>query len=124
MTIRKILSVVLGLVLAAICLSIMFPRFGNDFSCDSDVPSSTAQQIALDDARARTAPVCKASNKRCQCAVSTDLDGTLKVSLYFVQHDFFEGCVWHGQHSEVLVYRQDGLFVGTEEAPYGLYSAA
>jgi len=56
--------------------------------------------------------------------LGTETDGTLKVSLYFVQADFFEGCIWHDQHLEVFVYGRDGTYAGTEEAPYGLRGAA
>jgi hypothetical protein len=51
--------------------------------------------------------------------IYADADGTFRVSLYFVESDFFEGCVSRGQDSEVFVYSPEGEFLRIEEAPYG-----
>ena len=118
MGVRKILNVAVGLVVVGIVLYALFPRFGNDLSCDSSVPLNSAQSAGLADARLRKASICADSQHHCMFGIYADPDGTFRVSVYFVERDFFEGCVSKGQDIEVFVYSRDGEFVGTEEAPY------
>jgi hypothetical protein len=115
---RKILNVAFGLMVIIIFLYALFPRFRNDWSCESSVPLNPAQSIGLDDARARRASICSDSRHHCKFAIDADPDGTFRVSVYFFETDFFEGCISRGQDIQVLVYSRDGKFVGTEEAPY------
>jgi hypothetical protein len=77
-----------------------------------------AQSAALGDARKRKAAVCRASRIRCQFDVAADDDGTIRVRLYFVATDFFEGCILKGEDHDVLVYSREGSFARIEEAPY------
>ena len=116
---RRILDVVFGLLVASIASYILFPRFRNDSSCDSSVPKNSAQSAALADARSRKAVVCPDSQRRCQFVIDEDPDGSLRISLYFVRTDFFEGCTFEHQDSEVFVYSREGEFVRIEGAPYG-----
>jgi hypothetical protein len=118
MGVRKILNVTVGLIIVGIVLYALFPRFRNDWSCDSSVPLNSAQSTGLDDARSRKANICSDSQHHCMFGIDADSDGTFRVSVYFVETDFFEGCVSKGQDEEVFVYSRDGKFVGTEGAPY------
>lgn len=115
---RKILDIAFGLMVASICVYLLFPRFQNDWSCENSVPENSAQSAGLNDARARKADLCS-EVQRCMFGIYADADGTFRVSLYFVESDFFEGCVSRGQDSEVFVYSPEGEFLRIEEAPYG-----
>ena len=117
MGVRKILNVAFGLIVVGVFSYALFPRFRNDWSCDSSVPLNAAQSIALDDARLRKASICSDSQHHCKFGIYADADGTFRVSVSFVETDFFEGCVSKGQDRQVLIYSRDGKFVGTEE-PY------
>jgi hypothetical protein len=116
--VRKSLNVVVGLIVVGIVLYALFPRFRNDWSCDSSVPLNSAQSKGLDDARARKANICSDLPQHCKYGIRADPDGTFRVSIYFVERDFFEGCVSKGQDLEVFVYDREGKYVGTEGAPY------
>jgi hypothetical protein len=116
---RKILNVVFGLLVASFALYALFPRFRNDFSCDSSLPTNSAQSAALADARSRRVTLCSGSQRHCKFVVSQDSDGWLRFSLYFVEANFFEGCIFKDQDSEVFVYTRAGEFVRIEGAPYG-----
>jgi hypothetical protein len=118
MGVSKILNVAVGLTIVGIVLYALFPRFRNDWSCESSVPLNSAQSTGLDDARSRKANVCSDSQHHCKFSILADPDGTFRVSIYFVEMDFFEGCVSKGQDIEVFVYSRDGKFVRTEGAPY------
>jgi hypothetical protein len=118
MRIRNVVKVVLGLLCASLAFYALFPRFGNDYSCDSSVPTDPAQITALADARSRKAKACSGSQGLCKFEVSQDPDGLLRVSLYFVEANFFEGCIFKEQDIEVFVYTRAGEFVRIEEAPY------
>src|SRR5258708_22153744 len=118
MGVRKILNVAVGLTIVGIVLYALFPRFRNDWSCDSSVPLNSAQSTGLDDARSRKVNICSDSKQHCKFGIHADPDGTLRVSVYFVEMDFFEGCVSKGQDLEVYIYSSEGKFVGTEEAPF------
>jgi hypothetical protein len=118
MGVRKILNVAFGLIVVGIVLYALFPRFRNDLSCDSSVPLNSAQSMGLDDARSRKASICSDSQLHCKFGIYADPDGTFRVSVYFVEKGFFEGCVSKGQDEEVFVYSSEGKFVGKEGAPY------
>jgi hypothetical protein len=98
---RKILDVVFGLLVASFAVYALFPRFRNDLSCDNSLPTNSAQSAALADARSRKAMVCSGSQRRCKFVVDRDPDGSLRISLYFVETDFFAGCTFKDQDSEV-----------------------
>jgi hypothetical protein len=115
---RKALAIAIGLFVTTFALYALFPRFRNGFSCNSSVPSNSAEAAGLEDARFRKANVCSRSKQLCQFGIYADIDGTFRVSLYFVETDFFEGCVQQEQDLEVFVYSREGTFLRTEEAPY------
>jgi hypothetical protein len=115
---RKILDVVFGMLVASLALGALFPRFRNDFSCGNSVPTNPAQSAALADALSRKAKSCSGSQRRCKFSIDEDPDGSFRISLYFVETNFFEGCVFKDQDSDVFVYRRDGEFVRVEGSPY------
>ena len=116
---RKILNIAFGLIVGGFALYALFPRFQNDFSCESSAPANAAQSAGLADARARKAALCPGSRRGCKFVIGEDPDGSFRVSLYFVATDFFEGCTFKDQDSEVFVYGRDGKLVRIEGAPYG-----
>jgi hypothetical protein len=116
---RKVLDILFGLFIGSFALYALFPRFHNDFSCDNSVPTNSAQSAALADARSRKTMVCSSSQRRCKFAIDDERDGLLRISLYFVETDFFAGCTFKDQDSDVFVYTRDGRFVRIEEPPYG-----
>lgn len=120
---RKILDRCFGLIVAGLAayglLNAFFPRFHNDWSCESSKPETAAQIAGFADARSQKAASCTASQKRCQFLIHDNFDGTFRVSLNFVREDFFEGCVIESQDMEVFVYNREGRLVGIEEPPYG-----
>lgn len=116
---RKILDVLFGLFIACFALYGLFPRFHNDSSCDNSVPANSAQSAALADARLRKTRVCSGSQTRCQFVIGEEPDGSFRISLYFVETDFFAGCTFKDQDSDVFVYSRDGGFVRITEPPFG-----
>lgn len=118
MRVRKIVKVVLGLFCASLAVYALFPRLQNDYSCDSSVPTDAGQIAALADARARKAKVCSGSQGLCKFVVNLDPDGLLRVSLYFVDDNFFDGCIFKNQDIDVFVYTRAGAFVCIDGAPY------
>jgi hypothetical protein len=124
MRIRGVLNVVLGLILGSVALYVMFPRFHNDLSCENSVPMNSAQKAGFADARSRKEHVCSGAQTRCVFAIRDNDDGSFRVRLYFVESDFFDGCVFKEQDGEELEYSRDGIFVGIEEAPYAVASVA
>lgn len=115
---RKILDVVFGLLAASFAAYVLFPRFRNNFSCDNSVPTNSAQSAALADARSRKAPICSGSQRRCKFVIDEDPEGSIRVSLYFVETNFFDGCTFKGQDSDVFLYSREGKFVRIEASPY------
>lgn len=115
---RKILDLLFGLFIASFALYALFPRFHNDFSCDNSVPTNSAQSAALADARSRKSMVCSGSQTRCKFVIGEDPDGSFRISLYFVATDFFAGCTFKDQDSDVFVYSRDGGFVRVTEPPF------
>jgi hypothetical protein len=116
---RKIINVAFGLMVAGICLYVLFPRFRNDWGFESSMPSNMAQSGGLTDARSRKADVCSSEQLRCKFGIHVDADGTFRVSLYFVESDFFDGCIFKGQDLDVFIYSPEGNFLRAEEAPFG-----
>jgi hypothetical protein len=82
------------------------------------VPADSAQSAALADARARKALICPGSQKRCKFVLEEDPDGLLRIDVYLVETDFFEGCVFKHQDLDVFVYSRAGKLVRVDEAPY------
>jgi len=118
MRVRNVVKVVLGLMCVSVAFYALFPRFRNDSSCESSVPTDPAQIAALADARSRKAKACSGSQGLCKFEVNQDPDGLLRVSLYFVEANFFDGCIFKAQDSEVFAYTRGGEFVRIEGAPY------
>lgn len=116
---RKILAAFFVLFAATLGVNLLFPRLQNDWSCESSVPSNTAQSAALNDARLRKADVCFSSQRICKFGIYKNADSTLEISLYFAEEDFFAGCVSKGQDLDVLVYSREGSYLRTQEAPFG-----
>ena len=121
---RRVLDLSFGFLVAGIAsyalLHTIFSRLHNDSSCEDTVPSNSAQAAGIADVRARKEKVCSAFTKRCEFSVSGDVDGTFRVSLYFYEKDFFEGCVYLGQDEDVFVYSREGKLIRIEGAPYAL----
>jgi len=115
---RKILALVLWIIVGSFSVYVLFPRFQNGWNCEDSVPSNAAESMGLEDARTRTASACSASRHRCMFGIHADIDGSFRVSLYFFETSFFEGCVSKGQYREVFVYSREGRFIRVEEAPY------
>ena len=116
---RKVLNGVFGLSLVSFAVYALFPRLRNDLSCDNPLPTNSAQSAALADARSRKAATCSGSQRRCKFEVDQGPDGSLRISLYFVETDFFDGCIFKDQDSEVFVYSRAGAFVRIDGAPFG-----
>ena len=118
MRVRNVVKVVLGLLCASLAFYALFPRFENSYSCDSSIPTDPAQAVALADARSRKARVCSGAQTLCKFELNQEPDGLLRVSVYFVEANFFEGCIYKEQDLEVFVYTRAGEFVRIEGAPY------
>jgi hypothetical protein len=114
---RMMPNVVVGLSMAALFVYVLFPRFQNNWSCKSSVPETSGQIAGLEDARARKAHRCTGV-RRCKFGVHANPEGTFRVSLHFVESDFFEGCVAKGHDAEELIYSPGGEFLRVEEAPF------
>jgi hypothetical protein len=108
----------LGVLIGWYSVATLFPRIHNDLSCEDSVPVNSAQVAALGDARVRKTAVCLASKSRCKFDITAEDDGSIRVRLYFVVTDFFEGCVRKGQDDDEFVYGPEGSFVRIEGAPY------
>ena len=115
---RRVLDVVFGVLVASVALYALFPRFRNDLDCTDSVPANSAQSAALSDARARRAGICRSSQQRCKFGLDEDPDGSLRVSVYFVDTNLFEGCVFKDQDFKVFIYSRTGEFVRVDEGPY------
>ena len=115
---RKVLNIAFVLLAASFAIYGLFPRFENDFSCDSSVPKNAAQATALADARSRKTRACSSSQRLCKFLISDEPDGFVRVSLYYVESSFFDGCVFKEQDLEVFAYSREGKFARIEGAPY------
>ncbi len=118
MSVRTTIKVAINLVIAAICIDYLFPRLRNDYSCDSSIPSNSAQAAGLEDAQARKRDVCTGGQHACKFELDAAPDGTFRVSIHLVEETFSEGCIHNFQDPDIFVYSRDGAFVRTDEAPY------
>ena len=113
------MNVGFGLLLAGLGLYILFlPRIQNDSSCDSSVPASAVQSAALADVRARKSKVCSGEPGHCQFVISQKADGTFEISSFFVEVEFFDGCVVKEQDLQVFEFGADGKLIRIGEPPY------
>jgi hypothetical protein len=125
--IRTIVQIVFWPLATFWAISMIFPRIHNDETCESDVPNSSAESLAMVDTRQRMHAACSRPATLCRLRIDDaradrpfGKDGLIRISAQFVRKDFFDGCLFEHQHHEIFVYGRDGRFVTIEAAPYGI----
>ena len=123
MGVRKLPSVIFGILIASLALYILvpayFPRLRNDLSCENSVPANSAQMAALNSVRSQKAALCSNSRQLCKFDIDGNDDGSFSISLYLVESNFFEGCIYDSQDLDVFIYTREGKLVRIEKPPYG-----
>ena len=83
MRVRKTLEMAaLGILVVCGTAYVAYPVIRDQSSCDSSVPTSAAQRLALDTLKSRKALECEGPGKGCQYTISEKDDGSIRITFY------------------------------------------
>jgi hypothetical protein len=90
---KKLEMAALGLIVVGGAAYVVYPHVRDLSSCDSSVPTSDSQRLALDTLKSRKASECEGPGMGCQYLISEDDDGSIRIKFYDVYGATGSGCL-------------------------------